>query len=58
MKGQGNGEGGVCGLWNNHSLSMVVLLLCLSEEEIDLVECGVEDVNQELLQVAVEGVGV
>ena len=57
-KGQGNGEGGVGGLWNNPSLSTVVLLLGSSEGEVDLVECGVEDVNQELLQVTVEGVGV
>ena len=35
-----------------------MLLFCLSEGEIDLVEGGVEDVTRELLQVTVEGVGV
>ena len=43
---------------NNTSLSTVVLLFCLSEEEIDLVEGGVEDVTRELLQVTIEGVDV
>ena len=57
-KGQGNGGGGVCGLWNNPSLSAVVLLFSSSEGEVDLVECGIEDVNWELLQVVIEGVGV
>ena len=57
-KGQGNGGGGVCGLWNNPSLSAVVLLFGLSEGEVDLAECGIEDVDWELLQVAIEGVGV
>ena len=57
-KGQGNGGGGVCGLWNNPSLSAVVLLFSSSEGEVDLAERGIEDVDQELLQVAVEGVGV
>ena len=37
---------------------MVVLLFGLSEREVDLAECGIEDVNRKLLQVAVEGVGV
>ena len=54
-KGQGNGGGGVCGLWNNPSLSVVVLLFGSSEGEIDLAECGIEDVDWELLQVTVEG---
>ena len=58
LKGQGNGGGGVGSLLNNPNLSTVVLLFSLSEEEIDLVECWVEDVDWELLQVAVEGVGV
>ena len=57
-KGQGNGGGGVGGLWNNPSLSTVVLLFSLSEGEVDLVEHGIEDVDRELLQVTVEGVGV
>ena len=57
-KGQGNGGGGVSGLWNNLSLSMVVLLFSSSEGEVDLAECGIEDVDWELLQVMVEGVGV
>ena len=57
-KGQGNGGGGVGGLWNNPSLSVVVLLFGSSEGEVDLAECGIEDVNQELLQVMVEGAGV
>ena len=57
-KGQGNGGGGVCGLWNNPSLSTVVLLFGLSEGEVDLAERGIEDVDQELLQVMVEGVSV
>ena len=35
-----------------------MLLLGLGEGEIDLVECRIEDVDQEFLQVAVEGVGV
>ena len=39
-------------------MSMVVLLLGSGEGEIDLVECGIEDVDRKLLQVAVEGVGV
>ena len=58
MKGQGNGGGRVGGLLNNPSLSMVVLLFCLSEGEVNLVEGWVEDVVGELLQVAVEEVGV
>ena len=37
---------------------MVVLLFGSSEGEIDLAECGVEDIDRELLQVVVEGVGV
>ena len=37
---------------------MVVLLFSLSEGEIDLMEYWVEDVDQELLQVVIEGVGV
>ena len=37
---------------------MVVLLFCSSEGEIDLVESWVEDVDGELFQVVVEGVGV
>ena len=37
---------------------MVVLLFGLSEREVDLAECRIEDVNRKLLQVAVEGVGV
>ena len=57
-KGQGNGGGGVGGLWNNPSLSVVVLLFGLSEGEVDLAERGIEDVDQELLQVMVEGVSV
>ena len=43
---------------NNPSLSTVVLLLSSSEGEVDLVKSWVEDVAGELLQVAVEGVGV
>ena len=39
-------------------LSVVVLLLCSGKGEIDLAEHGIEDVNWELLQVTVEGVGV
>ena len=35
-----------------------MLLLSLGEGEIDLVECGIEDVDWEFLQVVVEGVGV
>ena len=58
FEGQGNGGGGVGGLLNNPSLSMVVLLFCLSKGEIDLMEGRVEDVTRELLQVMVEGVGV
>ena len=58
MKGQGNGGGGVGGLLNDSSLSMVVLLFCSSEGEVDLMEGWVENVARELLQVVVEGVGV
>ena len=58
MKGQGNGGGGVGGLLNSPSLSAIVLLFCLSEEEVDLVESWVKDVDRELFQVVVEGVGV
>ena len=57
-KGQGNEGGGVSGLRNNLSLSVVVLLFGSSEGEVDLAECGIEDVDRELLQVMVEGVGV
>ena len=39
-------------------LSVVVLLLCSREGEIDLSECWVKDFTWELLQVAVEGMGV
>ena len=58
MKGQGNGSWGVSDLLKNPSLSMVVLLFCSSEGEVDLVESQVEDVNGELFQVVIEGVGV
>ena len=58
MKGQGNGDRGVGGLLNDFGLSVVVLLLCLSEGEVDLVEGWIEDIARELLQVAVEEVGV
>ena len=33
-------------------------MLSSDEGEVDLTECRIEDVDQELLQVAVEGVGV
>ena len=58
MKGQGNGGGGAGGLLTNPGLSVVVLLFCSSEGEVDLVESWVEDVDGELFQVTVEGVGV
>ena len=58
MKGQGNGGRRVGGLLNDSGLSVVVLLLCSSEGEVDLVEGWIEDIARELLQVAVEGVGV
>ena len=54
MKGQGKGgrEGdGSC-------LSTVVLLFSSSEGEVDLLEGWVKDFAWELLQVAVEGMGV
>ena len=37
---------------------MVVLLFHSGEGEVDLTEGWIEDVDKELLQVAVEGVGV
>ena len=43
---------------NSPSLSVVVLLFCLSEGEVDLMESQIEDVNGKLFQVVVEGVGV
>ena len=58
MKGQGNGGGRVGGLLNNPSLSMVMLLFCSSEGEVDLVESWVEDIAGKLFQVAVERVDV
>ena len=39
-------------------LSMVVLLFCLGEREVDLSKCWVKDFAWELLQVVVEGMGV
>ena len=39
-------------------LSSVVLLLGSGEGEVDLSECWVEDSTGELLQVAVEGMGM
>ena len=39
-------------------LSAVVLLLGSGEGEVDLLEGWVKDFAQELLQVAVEGIGV
>ena len=54
MKGQEKGSrrvGGSC-------LSVVVLLLCSGKGEVDLTEGWVKDFAWELLQVAVEGMGV
>ena len=54
MKGQGNRRrGGV-----DSGLSMVVLLLGSREGEVDLLECWIEDLARELLQVSLEGMGV
>ena len=54
MKGQGKGRrGGV-----DSGLSVVVLLLGLGEGEVDLSKGWVKDFARELLQVAVEGIGV
>ena len=39
-------------------LSMIVLLLGPREGTVDLLECGVEDLTREFLQVALEGVGM
>ena len=39
-------------------LSMVVLLLGSREGEVDLLECWIEDLARELLQVSLEGMGV
>ena len=58
MKGQGNGCREVDSWLNDPSLASVVVLLCSGKEEIDLMESWVKDVTWELLQVAVEGVGV
>ena len=49
---------GVGGLLNDSGVSMVVLLFCSGEGEVDLEEGWVEDVARKLLQVAVEGVGM
>ena len=58
LKGQGNGGGGVGGLLLNSNLVQIEMLCGLGEEEEDLEEGGIEDIAWELLQVAVEGVGV
>ena len=54
MKGQGKGSGGGDG----SCLSMIVLLLGSGEGEVDLSEGRIKDFAWELLQVAVEGIGV
>ena len=42
----------------NSSLSVVMLLLCSGEEQVDLSKCWVKDFAWEFLQEAVEGMGV
>ena len=54
LKGQGKGGGRVV----DFCLSMVVLLFCSNEGEVDLLECWVKDFAWELLQVAVKGMDV
>ena len=39
-------------------LSAIVLLLSPREDVVDLLECGVEDLAREFLQVALEGMGM
>ena len=54
MKGEGKGSG----RGNDSCLSAIMLLFSSGEGEVDLSEGWVKDFAWELLQVAVEGMGV